>query len=92
VEDLPSEDDLLANDPPHPPSILGIFRGAPLGDKESMDPWSHFPSSIVLYQKNLARQARDREELVEEIRVTLLQEVGHFLGFDEDELAERGLG
>jgi tetratricopeptide (TPR) repeat protein len=49
VEDVPSSDDLLSSDPPLSPSILGIFRGSPLGDKASMNPWSHFPSSIVLY-------------------------------------------
>jgi len=91
VEDIPPDDDLTGSDPPHPPSILGIFRGSPLGDKASMDPWSHFPSSIVLYQKNLQRFARTRQELVEEIRTTLLHEVGHFLGLDEEELAEMGL-
>ncbi len=91
VEDLPSEDDLRASDPPLSPSILGIFRGAPYGLKGSMDPWSHFPSSIVLYQKNLERFARDRKELVEQIGITLIHEVGHFLGLDEEDLWERGL-
>jgi len=91
VEDLPSDDDLLASDPPLSPAILGLFRGAPWGQKASMDPWSHFPSSIVLFQKNLERFARSRKELVEQIGVTLVHEVGHFLGLDEDELYERGL-
>jgi predicted Zn-dependent protease with MMP-like domain len=45
----------------------------------------------VLYQRNLERFARDREELVEQIRITLLHEVGHFLGLDEEQLRERGL-
>jgi predicted Zn-dependent protease with MMP-like domain/Flp pilus assembly protein TadD len=91
VEDLPADEDLLGSDPPLSPSILGIFRGAPLGQKASPDPWSHFPSSIVLYQRNLARFARDRRELIEQIGVTLIHEVGHFLGLDEQELWERGL-
>jgi predicted Zn-dependent protease with MMP-like domain len=91
VEDLPRDED-LAGDPPLSPAILGVFRGAPLGEKASMDPWSHFPSSIVLYQRNLERFAHDRDELVDEIGVTLVHEVGHFLGLDEDELWERGLG
>jgi predicted Zn-dependent protease with MMP-like domain len=56
-----------------------------------MDPWSHFPSSIALFQRNLERMARDQDELVEEIRVTLLHEVGHFLGLDEDGLRDLGL-
>lgn len=91
VEDLPSGDDLLASDPPLSPAILGLFRGAPYGQKASADPWSHFPSSIVLYQKNLERFARSRADLVEQIGVTLVHEVGHFLGLDEDELYARGL-
>lgn len=91
VESLPADDDLRGSAPPLSPSILGLFRGAPLGEKASMDPWSHFPSSIVLYQRNLERFATDRDELIEQIEVTLLHEVGHFLGFDEDDLYERGL-
>jgi len=92
VEDLPSEEELLASDPPLSPSILGIFRGAPIQQKGSMDPWSHFPSSISLYQRNLEAFARDRDDLVDEIGVTLVHEVGHFLGLDEEQLWERGLG
>jgi predicted Zn-dependent protease with MMP-like domain len=91
VEELPSEVDLLGADPPLSPSILGLFRGAPYGQKASSDPWSHLPSGIVLYQRNLERFVRSREELVEEIRVTLVHEVGHFLGLDEEELYRRGL-
>lgn len=91
VEDLPADADLLGDDPPLSPGILGLFRGAPYGQKASMDPWSHFPSSIVLYQRNLERFARSREELIREIGVTLVHEVGHFLGLDEDELYQRGL-
>ena len=91
VEDLPEAEELLSSDPPHSPSILGIFRGSPLGEKASMDPWSHFPSAIALFQRNLERYAQDREELLEEIRVTLLHEVGHFLGLDEEQLRELGL-
>jgi predicted Zn-dependent protease with MMP-like domain len=91
VEELPEQEELLASDPPHSPTILGIFRGSPLGDKASMDPWSHFPSSIALFQRNLERYARSREELVDEIRITLLHEVGHFLGLDEEQLRDLGL-
>jgi len=91
VEDVPDEQDLTASQPPLSPGSLGLFRGAPFGEKASSDPWSHFPSAIVIYQRNLERAATDREELVEEIRVTLLHEVLHFLGLDEDEVAARGL-
>jgi predicted Zn-dependent protease with MMP-like domain len=91
VEDLPSDHDLLAADPPLSPSILGIFRGPPYGRNDAVDPWTHLPSSIALFQRNLERFARSRADLIEQIGVTLVHEVGHFLGLDEDELYERGL-
>jgi predicted Zn-dependent protease with MMP-like domain len=91
VEDLPDDHDLLDADPPLPPTILGLFRGAPYGQKLSADPWSHLPSSIVLYQRNLERAASSRAGLEKEIATTLVHEVGHFLGLDEDELWARGL-
>jgi len=91
VEDLPAADDLLAADPPLSPSILGLFRGPSYGRNDAVDPWTHLPSSIVLFQRNLERFARSRAELIEEIGVTLVHEVGHFLGLDEDELYQRGL-
>jgi predicted Zn-dependent protease with MMP-like domain/Flp pilus assembly protein TadD len=91
VEDLPSEHDLLAADPPLSPSILGLFRGSPYGRNDAVDPWTHLPSSIALFQKNLERFARSRADLIEQIGITLIHEVGHFLGLDEDELYERGL-
>lgn len=92
VEDLPADHDLLAADPPLSPTILGLFRGAPYGQKGGSDPWSHLPSSIVLYQRNLERAVASPEELEEQIAVTLVHEVGHFLGLSEEELHARGLG
>jgi predicted Zn-dependent protease with MMP-like domain len=91
VEELPTDDDLKGAEPPLSPQSLGMFRGAPIGLTGSSDPWSHFPASIVLYQRNLERSARSRDELVQEIGTTLVHEVGHFLGLDEDDLWERGL-
>jgi predicted Zn-dependent protease with MMP-like domain len=91
VEDVPAQADLDGNDPPLSPGSLGLFRGAPFGEKVSSNPWSHLPSAIVLFQRNLERSVRSRHELVEEIHVTLVHEVGHFLGLDEGELFERGL-
>lgn len=91
VEDLPSDEDLAGGDPPLSPTILGLFRGAPYGQKSSADPWSHFPSAIVLYQRNLERAVADRAELEAQIAVTLIHEVGHFLGLNEEELEARGL-
>ena len=91
VEDLPAAEELLQCDPPLSPNSLGMFRGTPGPMQSVADPWSTFPSAIVLFQRNLERFARDRDELVEQIGVTLLHEVGHFLGLDEEAVAELGL-
>lgn len=92
VEEVPPEEVLRQFDPPAPPGeILGVFTGSSLMDRSVDDPWSHLPSTIVLFRRNLQRLAFDREHLLEELRITVLHEVGHFLGLDEDDLESRGL-
>jgi len=47
--------------------------------------------TIVLYRRNLERLSRDPDHLLEEIVTTLYHELGHYLGWDEEEVAQRGL-
>lgn len=92
VEEVPSEDLCREFDPPAlPGDLLGFFSGAALSDRATDDPWAQLPSTIVLFRRNLERIAQDRSHLIEELRVTVLHEVGHFLGLDEDDLEARGL-
>lgn len=92
VEDVPSEALCLEFDPPAlPAEILGVFTGGTLGERSGDDPWARMPATIVLFRRNLERIAHDREHLVDELRITVLHEVGHFLGLDEDDLEARGL-
>lgn len=90
LEDLPDARDLLAVDPPLSPSILGLFRGPSEGEPclPSDGPRCR---SIVLYRKNLLRFARDPAELAAQVRVTLLHELGHLHGEDDEALRARGL-
>jgi tetratricopeptide (TPR) repeat protein len=89
-EELPVSNDLISGDPPLSPAILGLFRGPPLG--ESCTPAANPPCrSVALYRRNLARVAKTRDELNNQIRVTLLHEIGHLRGEDDLELAARGL-
>jgi Flp pilus assembly protein TadD/predicted Zn-dependent protease with MMP-like domain len=87
IADLPDPEDLRAVQPPFPPTILGLYRGpvgrAPTAGDET--------PSIVLYRKNLARAVKTRVELSEQIRDTLLHEIGHLEGLDEDDLRRRGM-
>lgn len=87
IVDLPDAADLKAVQPPFPPTILGLYRG-PVG--RPYQPGDETPS-IVLYRKNLARAVKSRTELSEQIRDTLLHEIGHLEGFDEDDLRRRGM-
>jgi Flp pilus assembly protein TadD/predicted Zn-dependent protease with MMP-like domain len=89
VSDLPTLEDLRSVSPPFPPTILGLYRG-PL-DANAPDAVRAETPSIVLYRKNLARAVRTRAELSREIRDTVLHEIGHLEGLDEDDLRRRGM-
>ena len=92
LDEVPSRDVLSQYDPPAPPThLLGYFNGYSLMERSLEDPWSRLPSAIVLFRRNLQRLASDRDQLIEELRITFYHEVGHFLGLSEADLAARGL-
>ncbi|MDB4965597.1 MAG: Tetratricopeptide 2 repeat protein [Myxococcales bacterium] len=86
TSDLPDLSDLTAEEPPLAPTILGLFRGAPIGEAPESE-----ARAIVIYRKNLARAVASRDELIQQIRTTLLHELGHLRGEDDDALRARGL-
>lgn len=88
VQQLPGDEDVKEG---VSPLILGIFRGRALDERSPVEAADHQTATITLFQKNLERFARSRDELIEEIGVTVLHEVGHLLGLDEAELYDRGL-
>jgi Flp pilus assembly protein TadD/predicted Zn-dependent protease with MMP-like domain len=91
IADLPAPADLAAVKPPFPPTILGLYRG-PVGHAAQLPPQpGEEAPSIALYRKNLARAVKTRAELSEQIRDTLLHEIGHLEGLDEDDLRRRGM-
>ena len=73
------------------PDILGLFDGVPLPETGDMEAPHVRPNTIYLFQRNLERAARDREDLVEQIRITLWHELGHYLGFEEEDMDDLGL-
>ena len=85
-EDLPS-DDLVADG--FDPDILGLFVGAPRHE-HAHDPGP--PPQIILYLENILDEADDAgTTFEEEVRRTYLHELGHYLGLDEQALADRDL-
>ena len=92
LEEVPDIETCSQYDPPAPPGeVLGYFSGMSLMDRSIENPWSNLPSAIVLFRRNLERIAWDHDRLLEELRITVFHEVGHFLGLDEDDLEARGL-
>ncbi len=92
VEEMPDMARLTASQPPLSPGLLGLYEGTPPSMSRGDDPWSHFPSRITLFKRNIEASAGDEAELKDLIGSTLLHEVGHYLGLDEDDLDARGLG
>ena len=62
------------------PDLYGLYEGG--GD--------FMPDKITIYRKPLATDFDDPDELEEEIRVTVLHELGHYFGLEEDRLEELG--
>ncbi len=103
LPDLPAVADLTADDPPLPPTILGLFRGTPLDEparnaRVRQDRAGHGDPAlgeerraIALYRLNLVRSVQSQKELVEQVRTTLWHELGHLRGEDDDALRARGL-
>lgn len=89
IDDLPSEDLVTEG---YDPRLMGLFSGVPLPHKSNVSGQAPVIDSVHLFQRNIERQAADREELAEEIRITVLHETAHFFGLDDDELDQIGLG
>ena len=70
------------------PDILGLFVGPGIGE----DPPASLPPQILLFLENLWDYAEgDEATFRNEVRITYLHELGHYLGWDEEELGRRGL-
>jgi predicted Zn-dependent protease with MMP-like domain len=70
------------------PDTLGLFVGPEFAEESAVP----MPPQIILFLENIWEQAGGDEEFFrDEIHTTLLHELGHYLGLDEDELIERGL-
>jgi predicted Zn-dependent protease with MMP-like domain len=81
----------MADRAPHiTPEVLGLFVGTPVGEK--LQGPGGYGDVVLLFQRNLERAGRSRTEVAKEIKITLLHEYGHYLGFDEEELEHLGLG
>jgi len=68
------------------PRSLGLFEGAIDADRDTPT-----PTRIVLFVNNLLAEFPEEPELSDQIEITLLHEIGHFFGLDEDDMERLGL-
>lgn len=70
------------------PDLYGLYTGVPLIEGPAFS--GALPPRIAVFLHPLADHCRDRGELTEQVRITVLHELGHHLGLDEDRLDELG--
>ncbi len=76
--------------PPPGSGLLGLYQGTPRLDRQGGEPVE--PDRISIYRVPILRHAEGRDEVREEIRITVLHELAHHFGIDDDRLAELGYG
>jgi predicted Zn-dependent protease with MMP-like domain len=91
VEPMPDEATLRSVGLDDPRALLGLYHGTPL-TKRSVEHTYRWPERIVIYQRNIERICRSPKQIVRQIRRTVLHEIGHHFGLDEDDLGELGYG
>jgi predicted Zn-dependent protease with MMP-like domain len=97
VEDYPADDVLEEKGIEYRDELCGLFTGRSIQQRSVEDPAS-LPDFITIYRLGIMAAARDEEgristeRLQEEIRITILHELAHYHGFDEDQLEDLGYG
>ena len=79
---------VVEDENPEDPDLYGLFEGVPL--TEGGPAPGELPNRIAIYRHPLEADFPDADELREEIRITVLHELGHYFGLDEDRLSELG--
>jgi len=83
---------LVEDDPPaDEPQLLGLYEGVPLTERDSG--WAGvLPDSITIFRNPLIAMTDTREELVRQITITVVHEIAHHFGIDDDRLDALGWG
>jgi predicted Zn-dependent protease with MMP-like domain len=79
---------IVEDENPDDPDLYGLYHGIPLPERGDMAGLP--PDTISIYRLPLEESFPDPEELRDEIRITVLHELAHYFGLDEERLAELG--
>jgi predicted Zn-dependent protease with MMP-like domain len=89
IDDEPTEDQLRGNDMAPGDGLYGIYEGVPITEYGA--DWVAMPNRIVLFRLPLEEDFPDPDDLAEEVRITVIHELAHHLGIDDDRLGELGV-
>ncbi|KQT92212.1 hypothetical protein ASG49_09720 [Marmoricola sp. Leaf446] len=81
---------LVEDEPPaEEPELLGLYDGIPLTERDTSYTFAQ-PDRILVFRGPLTRMCETPEELVEEVRITVVHEIAHHFGIDDAALHELG--
>jgi predicted Zn-dependent protease with MMP-like domain len=66
--------------------LLGLYHGLSIDKESFFQTGGNLPARISIYRKPILRICRTREEVVQEVRDTVVHEIGHHFGLDDDEM------
>ena len=89
IDDEPSPDQLRENDMEPGEGLYGIYEGVPRTEYGA--DWVAMPNRITLFRLPLEEDFPDPDDLAEEVRITVIHELAHHLGIDDDRLGELGV-
>jgi predicted Zn-dependent protease with MMP-like domain len=82
---------LIADRHPEEPELLGLYEGVALTERDSMYAGA-LPDTITIYSESLLEICDSEADVVEEVAITVIHEVAHHFGIDDDRLHELGWG
>jgi predicted Zn-dependent protease with MMP-like domain len=89
IEDEPSRDELAANDIRRGDTLYGLYEGVPRTEWGA--DWISVPNRISLFRLPLEADFADPDDLADEVWLTVVHELAHHLGIDEDRLHDLGV-
>ncbi len=76
--------------PPDDPGLLGLYEGTPLTERDAWWASGSLPDRISIYRNPTLAACDSDEQVVEEVRITVVHEIAHHFGIDDDRLHELG--
>jgi predicted Zn-dependent protease with MMP-like domain len=86
VEEEPSRDVLEELGLESEDDLLGLYSGTAVDDESFFSPAGHLPSRISIYRGPILRLCRTTDDVVQEVRDTVVHEIGHHFGLDDDDM------